>query len=360
MPFRLTITEFRFLSVGLLLLLTVVGLVRVESAAGMDPTARSTPRGTHRAPSVPSAPLTAAVQPGKELPQSTPTGTLAAQPSAATQDSPKTFAQLPVETQQGIAAAMRAAQAIPDSTDLFFTNPSQSLSAVIGGSGSTVRGRDGAAVRFSHPELGRSDQFVAMTDARPNGVTTPRITIERQAAGIAVSEWWHNSTAGVEQGFTVSARPAGTGALEVRQRWDSALCAEVSTDGGALILSDRSGERLRYAGLKAWDATGRTLPAQLQVSGHTLAMVVDDVAAVYPIVIDPTWAQQAYLKASNTEAMDNFGYSVAIAGDTIVVGADGEDSNGTGVNGGAQANNSASSDGIRFFEPLGELVGVMS
>jgi hypothetical protein len=143
MPVQLTISGSRFLAVGLLPLLTVVGLVRVESAAGMDFTARPTPRGAHRAPSVPSAPLTAAVQLWKELPQSTPTGTLAAQPSAATQDSPKTFAQLPVETQQGIAAAMRAAQAIPDSTDLFFTNPSQSLSVVIGGSGSTVRGRDG-------------------------------------------------------------------------------------------------------------------------------------------------------------------------------------------------------------------------
>ena len=33
------------------------------------------------------------------------------------------------------------------------------------------------------------------------------------------------------------------------------------------------------------------------------------------------WAQQAYLKASNTGAGDYFGYSVAISGDTVVVGA---------------------------------------
>ena len=43
-----------------------------------------------------------------------------------------------------------------------------------------------------------------------------------------------------------------------------------------------------------------------------------------------TWAQQAYLKASNTGATDQFGVSVAIAGDTIVVGANLESSNGTG------------------------------
>ncbi|MBL9146645.1 MAG: choice-of-anchor D domain-containing protein [Verrucomicrobiaceae bacterium] len=45
------------------------------------------------------------------------------------------------------------------------------------------------------------------------------------------------------------------------------------------------------------------------------------------------WAQQAYLKASNTDASDFFGNAVAIAGDTIVVGAFGDDSAATGVNG---------------------------
>ena len=34
------------------------------------------------------------------------------------------------------------------------------------------------------------------------------------------------------------------------------------------------------------------------------------------------WSQQAYLKASNTEAGDDFGSSVAVSGDTVVVGAE--------------------------------------
>ncbi|AFM12323.1 FG-GAP repeat protein [Turneriella parva] len=40
-----------------------------------------------------------------------------------------------------------------------------------------------------------------------------------------------------------------------------------------------------------------------------------------------TWSQQAYLKAPNAEANDEFGYAIAISGDTIVVGAHFEDSN---------------------------------
>jgi hypothetical protein len=44
------------------------------------------------------------------------------------------------------------------------------------------------------------------------------------------------------------------------------------------------------------------------------------------------WTQEAYLKASNANAGDYFGTTVAISGDTIAVGADGEQSDATGVN----------------------------
>jgi hypothetical protein len=59
------------------------------------------------------------------------------------------------------------------------------------------------------------------------------------------------------------------------------------------------------------------------------------------------WMQQAYLKASNTGAGDNFGYSVAVSGDTVVVGAIGEDSSSSGVNG-DQTNNAADSAGAAY------------
>jgi trimeric autotransporter adhesin len=62
-----------------------------------------------------------------------------------------------------------------------------------------------------------------------------------------------------------------------------------------------------------------------------------------------TWAQQAYIKASNTEANDNFGASTTLSanGNTLVVGANGEDSNATGVNGN-QTNNSAEKSGAVY------------
>ena len=66
-----------------------------------------------------------------------------------------------------------------------------------------------------------------------------------------------------------------------------------------------------------------------------------------------TWSQQAYLKASNTDTLDEFGYSVAISGDTVVIGAYQEQSDATGVNG-DESNNDASSSGAAYvFSGLG-------
>jgi drug/metabolite transporter superfamily protein YnfA len=60
------------------------------------------------------------------------------------------------------------------------------------------------------------------------------------------------------------------------------------------------------------------------------------------------WVQQAYLKASNPDEGDNFGWAVAISGDTIVVGAPYEDSGAPGV-GGDQGNAIADSGAAYVF-----------
>ncbi|MEE8301830.1 MAG: cadherin-like beta sandwich domain-containing protein [Candidatus Tectomicrobia bacterium] len=61
-----------------------------------------------------------------------------------------------------------------------------------------------------------------------------------------------------------------------------------------------------------------------------------------------TWSQQAYVKASNTNAGDTFGQSVALSGDTLVVGAHFEDSNAVGVNG-DDTNSLAPSSGAAYI-----------
>lgn len=79
------------------------------------------------------------------------------------------------------------------------------------------------------------------------------------------------------------------------------------------------------------------------VDGNQVSNTNPNAGAVYVFErVAGTWTQRAYLKASNTDPGDRFGGSVAISGDTILVGATGEDSSATGVggnelNGGAPA-----------------------
>jgi len=62
-----------------------------------------------------------------------------------------------------------------------------------------------------------------------------------------------------------------------------------------------------------------------------------------------TWSQQAYLKASNTETFDYFGYALAVSGDTVVVGAPLEDSQATGMNGDLTDNSAPNSGAVYVF-----------
>ena len=63
-----------------------------------------------------------------------------------------------------------------------------------------------------------------------------------------------------------------------------------------------------------------------------------------------TWAQEAYIKASNVAASDYFGYSVSLDNDTLAVGAYLEDSNQDSITNGStsSANNSTTNSGAVY------------
>jgi hypothetical protein len=72
--------------------------------------------------------------------------------------------------------------------------------------------------------------------------------------------------------------------------------------------------------------------------------------AVYFFTRDgATWRQAAYVKASNADAFDQFGGALAMSRDgrTMVVGARGEDSAASGVNGN-QADNTMDESGAVY------------
>jgi len=185
----------------------------------------------------------------------------------------------------------------------------------------------------------------------------PRVSYEWDCR---LTEWYLNDQRGLEHGYTLHNRPAGldrpagthdqlTLTLAVR----GGLEPRVSSDGRSVSFVD-AGERsvLNYSGLTAFDADGVTLPARFALPtepaapGSKLVLVVDDSGARYPLTIDPV-AQQAYIKSSNSEQADNFARALAMSGDTLVVGAEGEDSAATGVNGN-QADQTGGTSGAAY------------
>ena len=80
--------------------------------------------------------------------------------------------------------------------------------------------------------------------------------------------------------------------------------------------------------------------------------------AVYVFVRNGSlWEQQAYIKASNTDAEDLFGFSVSLSsdGNTLAVGAFGEDSNATGINGDQNDNLANISGAVYVFTRSGSV-----
>jgi hypothetical protein len=190
-------------------------------------------------------------------------------------------------------------------------NPAQQLSAQFGRSGVVIRT---ASTRFavSLKGFGRGEAL------QPLAVGSLVASANRVSyARGALREWWANGPLGLEQGFDIARRPAGSGALTL----SLAVSGSVRLVHGTVLLPGG----LRYAGLQATDARGRGLRAWLQVHDGRILVRVADRGARYPVRIDPL-VEQAELTPSDGvgcdgDCGDRFGYSVATSGNTVVVGS---------------------------------------
>ena len=108
----------------------------------------------------------------------------------------------------------------------------------------------------------------------------------------------------------------------------------LSSDGATLAVAAHD-ESSGAVGVDGYGATGAAIG-----SGAVYVFHRDDAGV---------WKQEAFVKASNPNAFDNFGWSIALSGDggTLAVGALNEDSNARGING-DQANNSAMNSGAAY------------
>jgi hypothetical protein len=169
----------------------------------------------------------------------------------------------------------------------------------------------------------------------------------------------------------------------------------VSQSGAAYVFTRSAGAWSQQARLKASNpgtgdqfgglgGLGAPIPGGVGISGDTIVVgaggedssaqglngdgtnnAADGSGAAYVFTRSAgTWTLQDYVKASNGGAGigfipgDEFGISVAVSGETIVAGADGEDSSATGVNGDQSIDALSASGAAYVFSPDADGDGV--
>jgi len=190
--------------------------------------------------------------------------------------------------------------------------------------------------------------FSAGAQARPTHTLT-----YLKASNARAADRFGTAVAVSADGNTLACGMIGnTGAVYVfvrtRDGWTEQACLYAASTGGGdqfgCVLALSSDGNTLAVGAIGEDsaATGVNKDAANNSAGLS--------GAAYVLVRTGTsWTQQAYIKASNTEASDGFGCSVALSGDgnMLAVGASGEDSAANTING-DQADNSAAQAGAAY------------
>lgn len=144
----------------------------------------------------------------------------------------------------------------------------------------------------------------------------------------SIIEWYENRPGGLQQGFIVREPQSADGTIRVEIAMEG-LLPRAAGDDVIHLLDTNGGEILSYSELLAWDATGRELPAKMEALADGVALVVSTMGATYPVTIDPVFATLQE-KIGPTVVGDGvptayLGWSVDISGNTVVVGAPGDD-----------------------------------
>jgi len=255
---------------------------------------------------------------------------------------PDPFGGLEKSEQQSLHAAFRAARlAVQLLTSresemernqgvrLFASNPGQKLTARFLDGAVRIESGRGAAWAGTFRFVGEID---ADTGPMVSAIGDNRVEYAHPGG---VTEWYTNRADGIEHGFSMRQRPPSAADTEE-------MCVEIALTGltarpagpvapngvvKALEFVDPAtgAAVLHYGGLKVWDNTGRELPARMTAGEGTFSLMIADAGASYPITIDPLFvSQEAKLGPDVTgDGRDNdrFGNSVALSGDTAIIGA---------------------------------------
>ncbi|RNL80278.1 hypothetical protein, partial [Nocardioides marmorisolisilvae] len=196
-----------------------------------------------------------------------------------------------------------------DGENLHVTNRAAGIAATVARNGAlSVTAGSKAAVTLRTTSLSRPGHVVPLTATAAPLATDSTATITRGAA----IEWFQNRAGGLQQGWTISNRPAGTGSLSLGLAIKGAVTTVTGKD--ALNLQPRTGSSISYANLLVRDSRGTKLPARFVKTATGARIVVDDRHAHYPVVVDPDISSVETLAPASTNASAGFGSAIAVNG----------------------------------------------
>lgn len=214
------------------------------------------------------------------------------------------------------------------------------------GEDSNATGIDGNAANNAATDSGAAYVF-----ARTAGVWAQQSylkasnTTANNAFGKAVAI----STDGSTIAIAAPQRTTGAGAVYVFVRNGASWAQQTALTASNTQGDDRFGTALALTANGSILAVG-AIGEDSDGSGPTNNAAPDAGAAYVFTRAGPVWTQQAYIKASNTQEDDLFGGALALnaAGTTLAIGATGEASASTGING-DQNNNTAGGAGAVYI-----------
>ena len=250
----------------------------------------------------------------------------------------------------GFAVALSA-----DGSTLAVGAPDEDSAApgIDGNQGDNTASNAGAAYVFTRVGgTWTQDTYVKASNTGAGDLFGYSVALSADGSTLAVSGTGESSAATGIDGNQTDNSAAGAGAAYVFVRNGGSWMQQAYVKASNTDAGDAFGDRCVLSG------DGSTLvvdafvedSAATGIDGNQADNSALDSGAVYVFARSgTTWSQQAYVKASNTDAGDHFGEAIAVSADgsTIAVGADLEDSNATGIDGN-QADNSDSIAGAVY------------
>ena len=200
--------------------------------------------------------------------------------------------------------------------------------------------------------------YIKASNTGPNDFFGAVLSLSSDGNTLAVTAYNEGSGATGIGGNQADNAVFSSGAVYVFSRTGSVWTQQAYVKASNTGISDTFGRSVSLSGDGNTLAVGADNEdsAATGIGGNDADNAAANAGAVYVFSrVGSTWTQQAYVKASNTGAGDTFGQSVSLSsdGNTLVVGAHGEDSAAVGIGGNQTDNTLLQSGAVYVFSRVG-------